>query len=91
MQNDRCMSNDYIQDPERHSFIGLVPLSDSVLRLGRKSYTIRDFFGPLHRVPIATDRIVRLCLIVDQVLKALVRPVHLISKAKSTVQDKSYF
>ena len=49
---------------DRHttlSFSGPDPPSDSVVRPGWNSYTIRDFIGPLHRVSVASDRIVQLC------------------------------
>ena len=50
------------------------PLSHSVVRLGMMSYTIRDFIASIHRVPVATDRIVGLSLVVDRGLPALWAP-----------------
>ena len=48
--------------------LGPSPLSDSVVRPGMSSYTMHDFIDPLHWVPAATDRIVRLSPIVDRFL-----------------------
>ena len=45
------------------------PLSVSVVRLNRDSFTVRNFIGLLHRVSVATDRIVGLSLMVDRGLK----------------------
>ena len=45
------------------------PLSVSVVRLNRDSFTVRNFIGLLHRVSVATDRIVGQSLTVDQGLK----------------------
>ena len=42
------------------------PLSDSVIRLGMNSYTIRDFICPLHWVAMATDRMTGLSPTMDQ-------------------------
>ena len=56
--------------PRRVAIEGPDPISDSVVGLSRMSYTTRDFIGQFHRVPVATDRIVRLSLVADRGLKA---------------------
>ena len=51
------------------SLLKALILSVSIVRLGRNSVTIGSFIVLLHWAPVATDRIVRLSLMVDRGLK----------------------
>ena len=69
--------NEFLQVLRRRTFVALPPplwcrmhtalvLSVSVVRLSRNSNTIRGFIGLLHWVPVATDQIVWLSLMVHR-------------------------
>ena len=55
----------------RNSLKAPDPLGDPIVWLGRNVYTLQNFNGPLHWVPVATDWIMGLSLIADQGLKRI--------------------